>query len=83
MKNRKSPNIATSATASNASSKFCKALAAARRIGLHPKTIHRWAAAGLIKSYKITDRVVLFDEAEIQQLIQSSCTSSVTGGQKS
>jgi len=52
--------------------KFAKAKAIAARIGIHPKTLSRWAAAGHIHRHKINDRVVLFDEAEVTAFIESA-----------
>jgi hypothetical protein len=69
MNTKSSPKAPSSTPAAESSGTFRKALAVATRVGLHPKTIHRWAAKGLIHRYKINDRVVLFDEAEVQRFI--------------
>jgi len=37
----------------------------ARRFGLCPKTLFRWANASLIHPYTVNARVSLFDEAEV------------------
>lgn len=50
--------------------KFSKARSLASRLGLHPKTIFRWADCGLIHRHKINSRVVLFDDAELAKLIE-------------
>lgn len=52
--------------------KYSKARQIAARIGLHPKTIFRWADAGKIHRHKINERTVLFDEAEIAAFIESA-----------
>jgi hypothetical protein len=52
--------------------KFSKARFIAHRLGLCSRTIFRWADAGMITRYKINDRVVLFDEAEVIALIESA-----------
>lgn len=55
--------------------KYSKARPIAARIGLHPKTIFRWADAGKIHRHKINERTVLFDEAEIAAFIASARVS--------
>ena len=55
--------------------KFTKAKALAARVGLHPKTLMRWADAGLIHRFKVNERVVLFDEAEVVAFIESARVS--------
>jgi predicted site-specific integrase-resolvase len=77
MTNSKSALIPPGALAASSTTRFSKALTVANRIGLHPKTIHRWAAAGLIQRYKINDRVVLFEEDEVQRFIESSQVNSM------
>jgi excisionase family DNA binding protein len=52
--------------------KFSKAKPLAARLGLSSKTVMRWADAGKIHRYKVNDRVVLFDEAEVTAFI-SAC----------
>ncbi len=52
--------------------KFSKARPLAARLGVHSKTIFRWADAGLIHRYKINERVVLFDESEVAAFIESA-----------
>jgi len=52
--------------------KFAKAKALAARIGIHPKTLSRWSAAGYIHRHKINDRVVLYDEAEVVGFIEKA-----------
>jgi predicted site-specific integrase-resolvase len=48
---------------------FCKARPLAARIGISAKTLFRWADAGLIHRHKVNARVVLFDEAEVDEFI--------------
>jgi hypothetical protein len=52
--------------------KFSKARTIASRLGLCSRTIFRWADAGKITRHKINARVVLFDEAEVSALIDST-----------
>jgi predicted site-specific integrase-resolvase len=52
--------------------KFSKARPLAARLGIHAKTIFRWADAGFIHRHKINDRVVLFDESEVASFIESA-----------
>lgn len=52
--------------------KFAKARALAAKINVHPKTLHRWANAGLVHRHKLNARTVLFDEAEVIGLIERS-----------
>ena len=73
MKKTTSSKFAARVLAAAEPNRFSKALTVAARIGLHPRTIHRWAAAGLIQRFKVNDRVVLFDEAEVQQFIRGAC----------
>lgn len=79
MNKSKSSKAALERISAKPSDRFRKALTVASNIGLHPKTIHRWAAAGLIRRYKVNDRVVLFDEAEVQQFIRGACVSAQGG----
>lgn len=51
---------------------FTKARPLAARVGVHPKTLMRWADAGLIHRHKINSRVVLFDEREVLSFIVSA-----------
>jgi predicted site-specific integrase-resolvase len=45
--------------------RFSKAKSIAGRLGICPRTIFRWADAGMITRHKINARVVLFDDAEV------------------
>ena len=49
---------------------FRKAKAIAEQTGLSPKTIHRWAASGFITRRKVSQRLVLFDVAEVMKHIE-------------
>lgn len=79
MSTRKSIKLAATPEA-RVQRKFAKAGVIAPRLGIHKKTIFRWADAGRISRYKLNDRVVLFDEAEIEKLIDDS--RIVAGGVK-
>lgn len=52
--------------------RFTKAKALAVRLGVCPRTLFRWADAGLITRHKINARVVLFDEGEVAAMLESS-----------
>jgi predicted site-specific integrase-resolvase len=52
--------------------RFAKAKPIAARLGICTRTLFRWADAGLIARHKINARIVLFDEAEVAALIDSS-----------
>ena len=52
--------------------RYLRARQVAERLGVCTKTIFRWATDGLLTPIKISDRVVLFSEAEVMQLIESS-----------
>jgi hypothetical protein len=60
-----------------AARKFSKARSLAERLGICPRTIFRWADAGKITRHKINARVVLFDESEINALIDSARTTTL------
>ncbi len=55
---------------------FNKAKAIARRLGVHPRTIFRWADDGKLARHKINARVVLFDEQEVEALLLGSRVDS-------
>jgi hypothetical protein len=55
--------------------KFSKAKSIADRLRVCPKTIFRWADAGRFVRHKINPRVVLFDEAEVAEFIESARVS--------
>ncbi|HLP01286.1 MAG TPA: helix-turn-helix domain-containing protein [Opitutaceae bacterium] len=52
--------------------RFSKAKALSGRLGVCPRTLFRWADAGLITRHKINARVVLFDESEVAAMLESS-----------
>jgi len=52
--------------------RFSKAKSIADRLGICPRTIFRWADAGMITRHKINARVVLFDDAEVVAFIESA-----------
>jgi predicted site-specific integrase-resolvase len=58
--------------ASGTLKRFSKARTIAGRLGVCPRTIFRWADSGKITRHKINSRVVLFDEAEIADLIRAA-----------
>jgi excisionase family DNA binding protein len=51
---------------------FSKAKVIAERLGVCRRTIFRWANEGKITRYKVNERVVLFDEAEVLAFIESA-----------
>ncbi len=44
----------------------------AARLGLHKKTLFRWADAGHVDRFKVNGRIVLFDERQVDQFIESA-----------
>jgi len=52
--------------------KMSKAGPLAALLGLHKKTLFRWADAGLIHRYKVNARIVLFDLAEVMAFIEKA-----------
>lgn len=52
--------------------KFLKARPLAERLGIHPKTLFRWAEQGLVAKFKIGPRAVLFDVAEVDRMVESA-----------
>lgn len=52
--------------------RFSKARSLAERSIACPRTLFRWADAGLITRHKINARVVLFDEVEVVALLEGS-----------
>jgi hypothetical protein len=55
----------TRASASDDSRAFAKAKPIAKRFGVHPKTVMRWAAAGHIHAHKLNDRLILYNVEEV------------------
>lgn len=51
--------------------KYATAKKLAELLGVSAKTVHRWAAAGLIGRYKLSRKTVLFDIAEANATVQS------------
>lgn len=56
--------------------RFSKAKTIAQKLGVCPRTVFRWADQGMLARHKINARVVLFDEAEVLALVQSSRVQS-------
>ncbi len=52
--------------------RFSKARSLAERLGVCPRTLFRWADAGLITRHKINARVVLFDEVEVAAMLEGA-----------
>ncbi|MGH7995304.1 MAG: helix-turn-helix domain-containing protein, partial [Opitutaceae bacterium] len=52
--------------------RFSKAKAIAEKLGVCPRTVFRWADEGRLARHKINARVVLFDEAEVFSMIETS-----------
>ncbi|MCF3651768.1 helix-turn-helix transcriptional regulator [Synoicihabitans lomoniglobus] len=51
---------------------FLKARPLADRLGINPRTLFRWAESGRISKFKIHQRLVVFDVAEVERLIEDS-----------
>ena len=52
--------------------RFSRVKVIADRLGVHPRTIFRWADQGTLTRYTVNSRVVLFDEAEVMALMESA-----------
>ncbi|HEY3757111.1 MAG TPA: helix-turn-helix domain-containing protein [Opitutaceae bacterium] len=52
--------------------RFSKAKGIAEKLGVCPRTVFRWADEGRLARHKINARVVLFDEAEVLSMIETS-----------
>lgn len=63
----KTPNSAV-----DTAPQFLKARAVAQRLNVSTKTIHRWSSAGYFKAHKLTQRVVVFDFAEVLRFVTSA-----------
>jgi len=55
-----------------AARKMSKAGPLAVRLGLNKKTLFRWADAGKVSRFKINDRIVLFDERQVDAFIEAA-----------
>ena len=67
-----SPAARASQSEGLAGRRFAKAKPIAARLGICTRTLFRWAVAGWIARHTIYARIVLFDEAEVAALIDSS-----------
>jgi len=63
------------ASTSNGFGNLVRARDISTRLGLHPKTLRRWADSGLITRFKINSRLVFFDETEVLQFVQRARVS--------
>lgn len=70
---QQSPNMSTITKDSSAApSDYAKARVIAANIGVHPKSLFRWADAGHIARYKLNARIVLFSVKEVMAYIAAS-----------
>jgi hypothetical protein len=58
---KQSLRVSSDSSANAGAQCFSKARPLARRIGVCPKTLFRWADRGLISRHKVSARTVLFD----------------------
>jgi hypothetical protein len=70
--NTQKPENTPTASPDGAARKMSKAGPLAARLGLNKKTLFRWADAGHVSRFKINDRIVLFDEAQVSAFIESA-----------
>ncbi len=66
------PNDSDTNAPADSPRRFSKARPLAARLGIHPKTIFRWADSGLIHRHKVNARIVLFDDAEVMAFIEKA-----------
>lgn len=69
MTTTKSPKKKTDAAPISEARVFCKAGILAKRYGIHPKTIFRWADKKYIHRHKLNSRVCLFSQNEVENFI--------------
>ncbi|NUQ78925.1 MAG: helix-turn-helix domain-containing protein [Polyangiaceae bacterium] len=62
----------TTPTAPTPAFKFSKAKVIASRLGVRTRTVFRWAEQGRITRHKVNAWLVLFNEAEVEALIEST-----------
>ena len=62
-----------------AARQFSTARSIAERLGICPRTIFRWADAGMIARYKINPRVVLFSDDEVTVFVASARVGKAAG----
>lgn len=80
----KTKNVVPPTDESSSARTFSKARVVAAKRGICSRTVHRWADAGLISRFKVNARVVLFDESELDRLIERSRVSGpITTGKGS
>lgn len=72
MNPQNSSRVTTPPSAPLAARSFSKAKTIARRLGVCPRTIFRWADQGRITRHKINARVVLFDEQDVETLLREA-----------
>ena len=65
-------NNTPATTFDGAARKMSKAAPLAARLGLNKKTLFRWADAGKVSRFKINDRIVLFDERQVDAFIEAA-----------
>lgn len=74
--------VAVMKTSTNAQSAAPTELLSARdlgkRAGVHPRTVFRWASAGLLSPIKINARIVRFRVDEFERLVTHATTSRST-----
>ena len=70
---RPMPNMASDSEEikSFVDSSYLGAKELAQQIGIHPKTLSKWARDGLINAIKISPRVVVYDRLEVKRFIDS------------
>lgn len=78
----------TTASATEPCADLLSARQLAQKFNLHPKTIHRWAAAGLFPTVRLSARTVRFPLGDVQRLVSNSTYRSTpaldqaTGGER-
>ena len=72
MNTQKTNTVASDLTDASSLRTFSKAKSIAKQIGVHPKTLFRWAEEGRISRFKLNPRIVVFDLSEVAALINSA-----------
>jgi hypothetical protein len=72
----------TAKSSTETQNNFTRAKALAKKLGIHHLTLARWADEGRVSRYKVNDRVVLYDEGEVFDMIRSTKVKPVQSPSK-
>ena len=75
MKNAKNTKVTSAAVTDR---QFYKAKIIASKIGICARSVHRWSAAGHFAARKVTERVVVYDLAEVLAFVEAGKVDRTT-----